>query len=227
MAKKLVKKHLMAIELRKQGQSYSQIKKRLEVSKSSLSLWLRRLPLTKKRIRELRDFSEQRIERFRNTMKAKREARMDEVYHEEWDRLTPLSEKEAYIAGLFLYWGEGAKTTPYETSLSNTNPDIVRFFRYWLTNCLHIPKEKIIVRLHLYSDMDGLNMMRFWSKTLSLPIGQFRNPYIKQTTLRGLTYKGYSHGTCNLIVEGGNYIRKIVSGIKVIDNFIQGNSLKR
>ncbi|MEK7090172.1 MAG: helix-turn-helix domain-containing protein, partial [Patescibacteria group bacterium] len=60
-----------AISLRKQLKSYSQIKKILGVSKSSLSLWLQNYPLPKWRIRELRDNNEQRIEKFRLTMQAK------------------------------------------------------------------------------------------------------------------------------------------------------------
>ena len=70
MSNTLVRERIKAIKLRKEGRSYSQIKKELRVSKSSLSLWLRQYPLSEKRLRELRDFNEQRIERFRNTITA-------------------------------------------------------------------------------------------------------------------------------------------------------------
>lgn len=43
-----------AIKMRESGMSYSQIKAELGVSKSTLSLWLRDLPLSDERIRELR-----------------------------------------------------------------------------------------------------------------------------------------------------------------------------
>lgn len=165
----LVQKHLDAITLRLQGKSYSQIKRALNVSKSSLSLWLKKYPLSEQRLRELRDFNEQRIERFRNTMRAKRETRLKEVYDRERRNLLPLRKKELYIAGLFLYWGEGAKTTPYVTSLSNTNPKIIKFFLFWLTSILHVPKEKISIRLHLYKDMNRLKEIHFWSKLVDPP----------------------------------------------------------
>ncbi len=39
----------------------------------------------------------------------------------------------------------------------------------------------------------------YWSKELGIPLGQFRKPYIKDSSLAGLTYKtGHGHGTCNL-----------------------------
>ncbi len=225
MAKALIKKRLQAIKLRKKGKSYSQIKKEVKVSKSSLSLWLRRYPLSEIRLRELRDFNEQRIERFRNTMRAKRETRLKEVYQKEQNYLLPLTKKELYIAGLLLYWGEGAKTTPYVASLSNTNPEVVKFFLFWLSSVMHVPGNKIVVRLHIYADMDKRNETNFWSKQLGLPLNQFKPPYVKKTTLRGLTYKGFGHGTCNLIVYGREYIEKIMMGIKVIsDKYTKKNS---
>jgi len=89
--------------LRKQGKSYSQIKKILKVSKSTLSLWLRNYPLSKQIIRELRDWNEQRIEKFRNTMRKKREERLKEVYKSQKKIISPLNKREFFLAGLFLY----------------------------------------------------------------------------------------------------------------------------
>lgn len=218
MSKALLQKHLEAIEMRKQGLSYSQIKRELRVSKSSLSLWLRRYPLSKERIRELRDFSEQRIERFRNTMRLKKEKRLKEVYLNEKKYLFPLSKKELYLAGLLLYWGEGAKTKPFSASLSNTNPEIIKFFLFWLTDILKIHKEKICVKMHLYEDMDQGSILNYWSNLLEIPINQFKKPYIKKTTLRGLTYKTFGKGTCNLIVNNRDITEKIFMGIKAISD---------
>jgi hypothetical protein len=223
--KALIQQRLRAIKLRKEGKSYTQIKEEVKVSKSSLSLWLRRYPLSQVRIRELRNFNEQKIERFRNTMRTKKETRLKTVYQKEQSYLLPLTKKELYIAGLLLYWGEGAKTTPFAASLSNTNPEVVKFFIFWLASVLHVPEKKIIVRLHIYADMDKKDEINFWSKQLGLPLNQFKPPYVKKTTLRGLTYKGFGHGTCNLIVYGREYIEKIMMGIKVIsDEYTKKNS---
>lgn len=216
MARKLVAKQLNAIKLRKQGKSYSQIKEKLNVSKSSLSLWLRNYPLSEERIRELRDWNEQRIEKFRNTMKKKRETRLNILLEKLRKHILPLSEKELFIAGLMLYWGEGAKTTPFVASLSNTNPEIVKFFLYWLDEIMKFPKNKIVVRLHLYRDMNINEEINYWSRALNVSVNQFKSPYIKKTTFKGLTYKSFGHGTCNIIVYGRDIIEKIMCGIKAI-----------
>jgi len=218
MANRLADTKAEVIKLRLQGASYSQIKKQLGVSKSTLSGWLKKYPLSPERIRELRDFNEQRIENFRNTMRMKRENRQKLVYQKEKEYLQPLSRRELYVAGLLLYWGEGAKTTPAATSLSNTNPSIVKFFVYWLLFILHIPKNKIHVKLHLYSDMNEKNEIDFWSRELKIPKNQFTKSYLKTSTLVGLTYKSFGHGTCNIMVYSRDLTEKIIQGIKVISD---------
>jgi transposase len=57
MTKLLVKRKV--VELRKQGKSYSDILKIIKVSKSSLSLWLKDVPLTNKNLTWLIDEKEQ------------------------------------------------------------------------------------------------------------------------------------------------------------------------
>ena len=94
-----------ALLLRKRGESYSQIKKQLGISKSTLSYWLRDYPLSKERVSELRDWNEHRIENFRATLKKKRENRLRETYVEQQKSIFPLTQRELFLSGLFLYWG--------------------------------------------------------------------------------------------------------------------------
>ena len=221
------KKKLEAIEMRKLGMSYSQIKKELQVSKSTLSLWLRLMPLSPERIRELLYDNEQRIERCRNTKQQKRNKRLWDVYRKEGKRLLPLIKKELYIAGLMLYWGEGGKTLTSQISLSNTDPKVILFYLHWLNSALGIKKEKVKIRLHLYKDMDYEKELSYWNRLLQISTSQFTKPYVKKTTLRGLTYKTYGHGTCNVIVFGRDYYEKVMMGIKCLaDSCLRGYQIE-
>ena len=65
-----------AIKLRLKGLSYSQIKEKIGLSKSTLSNWLSAYPLSEKRIRELRDWNPRKIERRRNTKAENRRKRL-------------------------------------------------------------------------------------------------------------------------------------------------------
>ena len=206
-----------ALALRKQGMSYSQIKKILKVSKSTLSLWLRDYPLSKQRIRELRDWNEQRIEKCRETKRKKKEKRLNNFYQEQKRFILPFNKRELYLAGLFLYWGEGSKSQLTELSISNTDPSVIKFFIAWLTKSLKIPKGKLKVRLHLYRDMDIKKEIQFWIKILSIPPKQFTKPYIKKNSREAINHKGrFGHGTCNVRIGGARIAEKIHMAIKTI-----------
>jgi len=208
--------HQQALVLRKQGKSYSQIKKELKVSKSTLSLWLRKYPLSKEQINKLRAWSEIRIEKYRQTMQQKREIRLLNYYKEEKRKWLPLSLKELYLAGLFLYWGEGAKTIRSQVSINNTDPDVLKFSLYWMCAVLKIPKEKIQVYLHLYNDMNMSKEIDFWSKTLNMPKRLFSKPYIKKSKRTDLTQKGFGHGTCGLRTNNTVMKESILMAIQAI-----------
>lgn len=188
-----------AIRMRKEGASYSQIKEKLKVSKSSLSLWLHDMPLSEKRLRELRDWNVVRIERFQNTMRAKRESRWAEVRKRAAKDIGNLSKRDIFIAGLFLYWGEGGKTMFTCTSVSNTDPAMLRFFIHWL-QAFGVSKDRLRVHVHLYADMNIKTELQYWSKILGLPMTSFTKPYIKVSNRSELSYKQkFTHGTCNVL----------------------------
>lgn len=129
----------LALKLREQGKTYSEIRDVVSVSKGTLSIWLRDKPLSPERMREVRDFSEKRIESFRNTMRQKREARLLLSYKRVGTDIDSINDRELFISGFFLYWAEGTKVYNADTSLSNTDPQVLKFFIKWL-ELLGVPK---------------------------------------------------------------------------------------
>jgi transcriptional regulator with XRE-family HTH domain len=211
-----------ALKLRMKGMSYSQIKLATGVSKSTLSGWLSEHPLSEKRIRELRDWNQVRIEKYIKTRTIQRQSILDKLYAIEKLKILPLSKRELFIGGLFLYWGEGSKTDNTQTRVANTDPVVLKIFIRWLVEVFAIDIKKIRIHLHLYKDMDIAKETKYWSNTLRVPINQFRRPYIKDTTLKSLTYKGgFGHGTCNVIVGNATIHKMVLMGLKVLrDHFI-------
>ena len=151
-------------------------------------------------------------------MRLKKEKRLNEVYKKEKSLLLPLSKKEIYLGGLCLYWAEGGKTESGATIISNTRPEMIKFFIYWMVKIIGISKNKLWVKLQLYSDMNEKKEVLFWSRELGLLKSQFKKSYIKETTLRGLTFKGVGHGTCNIGIWGTDLKNKVMMGIKVIED---------
>lgn len=213
----LYKEREKAIKLRMQGLSYSAIREKVPVSKSTLSCWLREFPLSRERINDLRAKSPIRIEKFRNTMFKKREERLEKVYVHVAKEIKKMSKREIFLAGLFLYWGEGGKTKQYSIALSNTDPQMIIFYLEWLRN-IGVPQQKIKVRLHLYSDMDIEIETRFWETITGLNKSHFQKPHIKKSDSKKVTYRGFGHGTCNIIVDDRDISEYVLQGLKYIKN---------
>lgn len=215
-----IKEKEKALQLRRLGKSYSEIKSVLGVAKSTLSEWLRDYPLSDERISELRDWSERRIENYQATRRKTREDLYAKLRKEESARLTPFSTRDIFIGGLFLYWGEGAKTKlSAEVIISNTDPSVIKAFIYWLERVFHIDRRKVVIRLHLYKDMDVAEETRFWVKTLEFRHDQFRRPYIKKSTHSSLTYRHkFGHGTCNAMLRNAIVAKRVMAGLAVIQH---------
>ncbi len=216
MAKFLLRRQ--ALELRRLGKSYGQIRTELGVSKSTLSVWLRKYPLSQEQIRLLRD-GESRIEKFRQTMQLKQEARWLVYYNDAKQAILPFTKRELFLAGLFLYWGEGGKTERGVVTISNTDPAVLKFSLHWMRKALDVPKEKIQVLLHLYDDMVVDEAVDFWSKSLNIPRSQFAKPYIKKSKRTDLDYKGHGHGTCLLRVSNTEIKGRILMSIKAAADY--------
>lgn len=216
MAKALLEKHVRALELRKKGWSYLAIKKELGVSKGSLSLWLNKFPLSHEQLDKLQFHNEHRIESFRATMAKKKQKLFDEAVKDQELIIGNLTEKELYLCGLALYWGEGGKTQYANLTFANTDPRMIKFFLLWLRQAIHYPDDHIKIKLHLYKDMNIDEETKYWVDVTELGVAHFSKPYVKETTLKGLTYKTRGHGTCNVIASGLKFARPTFAGMEVL-----------
>jgi len=218
--KALVEKHSKALELRKLGWSYTAIKNKINVSKSSLSLWLHDFPLTEKQIQKFSLLArERRIEHFRETFRYKRQFSLNKAYDIQKVKIGRLCQREIYLMGLMLYWGEGLKATRGTISFANTNPAMIRMAIYWLIKCNGLKRSKLRVKLHLYSDMNIVNETNYWVRELNLPLTQFKKPYIKESRFGNLTQKGFGHGTCDLGLCDTKKKDLIIMGLKVVADY--------
>lgn len=203
--------------------SYSQIKKELGVSKSTLSLWLRDMPLSEKRLKELRDYSEVRIEKTRETKHKKKLERIQRVYESVSQDLGVITKRELYIAGFFLYWGEGLKADPYTVMFTNTDPAMIKCFIQWAT-LLGVNKKDLKIYLHIYKDMSSEQAVTFWSRELGISRASFRKPYVKQTIyVKRKNHRGrFGFGTCNIYVRSRDLRERIITSIARLEELYGG-----
>lgn len=102
-------------------------------------------------------------------------------------------EIELKVAGIMLYWGEGAKTGN-TIKFSNSDPEMIQLFLSFLRNICGISEERVKVLIHMYPDHNEKELKMFWAQITNLSEKQFYKSYIHKGE-KG-TYKNKSrHGT--------------------------------
>lgn len=222
-----------AIKLRINNElSYGEISKRLEVSKSTLSYWLQDLPLSEKRMKELRlnawQKGEASREKFRLTMNEKRKKNYKQVYESQKKKLKNLKAQSFFVAGLMLYLGEGDKKNRARIGLSNTDPRLILFFKKWLHQFLELSFKDMRAELHLYENMDIVKEEKFWQDTLSFPKSQFYKVQIRKLKEGSFSYsESFRHGTCSFYVNGVKKKEELMAAINVfIDMYLVDRVIK-
>lgn len=210
-------KHLLAIKLRKKGKTYPYISRLLIVNKSTLFYWFKNINLTPEQIEKIKkDKKQKQIEAYNKTIAARRKRITQLFFEKEQKALGKMAKRDFLIAGLFLYLGEGSKTSWSKIAISNSDPRIIKFGMFWLTKILKIPPNKVHVGIHLYTDMDIKKEILFWSKITGLSKKCFFKPYIKKSSSKRINHPTFGHGTCNIIAYNVNLKHKIMAGIDVI-----------
>lgn len=217
-----------ALQLRlKDELSYSEIKRRLKVSKSTLSYWLKDFPLNEEKILELRRKNwtkgEAGREKFRLAMRKKKEDLAKQVYDKYKEKLKKISKENFFIAGLMLYLGEGAKKKESSIVLANTDPKVIKFFIKWMIEFLDIPKDKMRAQLHLYENMDIVKEKDFWKKELGFSEKQFYKISVRKLQKTSFSYKSsFNHGTCSLYAFGTEKYRELIMAMKAfVDLYLE------
>ncbi len=209
---------------------YGAIAKRISISKSTLSRWLKDLPLSDQRILELRREAwgrgEASRELFRTTMRKKRALHEQKIYRQQRKRFKTISSQTLFVAGLMLYLGEGDKKDRSRISLANTDPWVIKFFVRWLTQFLGIPVNRMKAELHLYESMNVSAERKFWLKQVGFRPSQLYKDQIRKLRPASFSYsESYRHGTCKLYGGGVKEKTELMLSIRAFLDTYNGRAL--
>ena len=157
-----------ARRLRAEGRTLADIASILSVSKSSVSLWVRDIPIEIVRRAPVRHRPHPQHE-----AKLAQIATCDE---QGIIRLSALSDPAFLAAGAALYAGEGSKGDG-KVLFANTDPGMVRFFCLWLRRFFTIDESRLRARVYLHEGLSIEDAEQFWSDLICIPLTQFRAPY--------------------------------------------------
>jgi hypothetical protein len=176
-----------AQQLRADGLSYKFIAKKLHLSVSSVYLYAKDTPLTKRSKQKLLVAAD----RARTKGREKRLANLSRSHAllktSAEKSVVPLLKKcsrETWkLICSMLYWCEGSKPqTMSQLTFTNSDPALTAFYLHSLRKAFTLDEAKFRVQLHLHEYHDADKQALYWSKITSIPIKQFNRPYLKPHT---------------------------------------------
>ncbi|PRY01826.1 hypothetical protein [Allonocardiopsis opalescens] len=208
--------------LRLQGASYNEIREHVQVSKSTLSLWLRDLPteaLDPDKVAPRRARAAERQQAGRRETFRKKRVPLDQEIEDAAAEIGPLSDREILIAGAIAYWCEGAKARPKNSvtvHFSNNDPGLIALFLRFLSVC-DISADRIGFRLQIHKDAQLERAYSFWSDAVGVSHADFLPTTFKTgnpETRRKNVGTGYTGCMSVRVLRSSELYRKIEGSAK-------------
>lgn len=211
-----------AIKLRKIGYSYRDILKEVNVAKSTLSLWLKGLPLTKEEKTSLKKRKNNNISRGRiNAGAALRRRRLEReslVFEEAEKEFKERLNQAFFHTGIALYWGEGAKRSNF-FAFTNSDPDMMILMTKWIERYLDIKRSNFSITLYIHKPYAHENHEDYWSEVLKIPKILFKKTVCKSSV--SLVKKRPNYKGCLRIVlpRSKSFLLRMLFWQKMIFDF--------
>ncbi|MBI5144622.1 MAG: helix-turn-helix domain-containing protein [Candidatus Omnitrophica bacterium] len=166
-----------ARRLRAIGRSIREIAEQINCAKSSVSEWVRDIPLTEKQI--------ERLELKQDRARAKA-ANHPNSPKNVWANIRNTITASAYkeipshcplytlkILGSALYWAEGYKQSINMVNFSNSDPAMILLMMRFFRNACKVPEDKFRALVHIHPHLNSRKAEMFWSDISGIPLKQF------------------------------------------------------
>lgn len=188
----LIEERQRAIELRKEGLTYREIRESIPVAKATLSLWFKSVSLSQSQQHKLtrKRYEAGHIGR-RVWKRMRRERRHDIIMNAKSEMLSiPSSRRELFLMGLMLYWAEGSKQKEHNVSQSvsfaNTDCRMAGLYVRWLREALEIEVDRIQFDIYIHAIQKRReNIIKsYWVDNLKISEHNFGKIYYKRHSIK-------------------------------------------
>jgi len=206
-------------ELRRNGMSIRDISKITKNSKSTVSYWCRDIILTKRQLEKI--CQKQKIASLRSVIKItekKRRKRLNDIENFRKmgiEDVGKLSERDIFVIGLGLYWGEGYKKGTEELGFTNSDPKMILFFIEWLKKIYNVGKQDLTLRLsiNIIHKQNENEIKKKWSNLTKIPINQFTKTSLIKAKSKKIYFDNENYlGTLRIKVRRGTNLRRRILG---------------
>ncbi len=227
----------VAIRLRLQGKSYSEIQQAMPtISKGTLSAWLsgvliseaaRTRILQRTRGRSLEGLLKRNRNQTKLAVERARTTR-NKASHE----IGQLLPWELVILGAALYWAEGYKrpiirkgkeVTFHPVSLTNSDPMLAKAFVIFLENACGVPRHKIKASLRIFDHINEIEAKGFWSNAIGIPLQNFEKTYrgVSISSRRKRPFHRLPYGVIQIRIADTSLYHRIMGWIDGLKSQVQ------
>lgn len=205
-----LEKRNQALILRQEGYAINIIATKLNVAKSSVSLWVRDVILTETQLSELKKspFSSAAIEKRRLARLTNEKEKRQLVINAARQSITSISNRELWLMGVMLYWAEGGKTQRM-VRFSNGDPEMIIIMMKFFRQVCKVPESKFRGYIHIHPHLDFMEAERYWSEISNIPIEQFFKTYRKPNISSLGVKDSLPNGVMDIYVLDSNLFLKI------------------
>lgn len=194
-----------AIKLRQQGNTYSEIKAKLNLTipKSTLSNWCKNITLPKNYQDRIKKQQIYNLYRARivaiKVNQEKRKVYLDNLENKNKYLVNTLKNKDvAKIALAMLYLGEGSKTQKGSLTFGNSSVEIISLFLKLLRSCYILDETKFRCTVQCRADQNIKKLENYWSKITNIPLNNFYKAQVDKRTLDKPSKKPDYKGVCRI-----------------------------
>ena len=204
----------IAVKLRKKGKTYREILKKVQVAKSTLSVWLRDVELPEDYFEKIEDIQEKTREKNAQIIRDKWRKKYEKIYNE----YSPLYNNPFYMLGLGIYMGEGDKYSRSGVGLSNSDIKILLMFKRWIEKFFAERPFKWYGCVNVHDKTNGIPAKRWWSENLKLSIEQISKPVVGISRASKRKKRTLKNGTFRLRAGGKDSWKIAIKIRKAMDN---------
>lgn len=211
------KEYVDAIQMRKNGMALGEIASTLNVAKSTVSYWVRDVPLSTKNRRALkaRSFTRSAIEKRRQARIAGTNKKRELIKQLANKEVVDMIKLPLWCIGVSLYWGEGGKTQQ-TARLSNSDPSIVKIMMRFFLEVCRVDKSKIRGHVHTYSHLNANAAERYWSKVSGIPREKMYKTYVKKSVASKDKRDTLPYGTFQIYVHDSDFFFRLMAWIEAL-----------
>ncbi len=211
------------IKLRKQGKSYNQISAALKVPKSTLSTWLKDIPLSKQAQEKIQARTNagavaKLIERNKQQTIIS-QGRHQMIREEAKNESKKLLSDPLFLTGVSLYWAEGYKQGAYGSKwksidFANSDPMMVQLMIKFFIKFLGLKRTEIRIQIMLHNPADTIKTVDFWHNLTGIPKNNFIKTChaVSRASLQKINKK-LEYGTVHIRINDVSHFFRIIGWI--------------